>query len=477
MNLNNEEGFLFEKDNDFILSRFETMLRKEDIIYFDISEFIEIIELYLDNSNLERAKLAINIGLSQHPQANELMLKKAHVLVESQKYKEAKSILLNIEKIEPSNPDIALLLGIVNLYNFETNKSIAYFNRAIQQNQDDAEEIILNIAIHFENVKLFDQAVYFLKTGYDINSENPDIIYELAYSYEKTGKYRLGIEFYTKYLEINPFSENAWYNLALTFDKLEDYDKAIEAFDFALAIDDEYLLAYYGKGNTLANKDNYKEAAEVFKEALELEPENDELLYSIGECYEKLKDYKQSLKYYKKTLDINDKNSNAWFGIGIIRYYKNEFFESLFYVKKALKLNPDDSEFWSTLGDINDKLCFYDDAEIAYKSALELDPFDENIWISYSDLLYKQEKIEEAVTALTEANNKIKDNSEIIFRLSAYLLESNQHNKAVEYFKLGLSIDYEMHKKFFHFDKKTIHSLSSNNLIKKHLTTKNSSNE
>lgn len=466
--MNNGDNSLFEKSENELFSRFETMLSKKDIYYFDISEFNEIIEIYIDTSNLNRAKIAIELGLKQHPQSLELLVKKANLLVETQKYKEAKTILNSVEKIEPSNPDILFLLGIVNLYNYETNFAIEYFNKTLAENKEDAEELILNIAMHFENVELFDQAIVFLLKGIQQNSKNTDILYELAFSYERTGELEKSISFYNAYLNINPFSEFAWYNLALIYDKIELYEKALEAFDFAIAIDEEYSLAYYGKGNTLANKDKYNEAAEVFKEALLFDPKNDELMYSIGECYEKLQDNEKAIFYYKRSLDLNDKNPNAWFGIGIIRYYKNELFESLFYVKKALKINPDDSEYWTILGRINEKLDFHEDAETAYKNALEFDPYDEKNWISYSKLLYRQGKIEDAVEVLKEANKKIKNNGEIIYRLSAYLLESNHHKIALKYFKLGLKINYEMHKDFYHFDSKKIFSLSVKNLLKKH---------
>lgn len=467
MNVNNEENYLFEKSENELLSRFETMLSKEDVYYFDIYEFIEIIEIYLDTDNLNRAKTAVELGLKQHPQSSELLVKKAHLLVESQKYKEAKTILESIGKIEPSNPDILFLLGIVNLYHYETTIAKEYFNKALAENNDEAEELILNIAIHFQNVNLYDQAIDFLLKGFQINSTNADILYELAFSFERTGELEKSSSYYNAYLDINPFSEYAWYNIALVYDKMEQFEKALEAFNFALAIDDEYSLAYYGKGNILANMDKYNEAAEVFKEAIPLDPENDELMYFIGECYEKLRDDEKALLYYKRSLKLNDKNPNAWFGIGIIRYYKNELFESLFYVKKALKINPDDSEYWTILGKINEKLDFYEDAETALKKALDIDPDDVKNWIRYSKLLYKQEKIEEAVEVLTEANKNIKNNGDIIYSLSAYLLESNQHNKALKYFKLGLKINYEMHKNFFQFDSKKIFSLSVKNLLKK----------
>ena len=177
MNLGNNEEYFAEQNEELILNRFEAMLKNNELYFYDVSDLVEIIEIYLDNNNLNMAKLAVEIGLSQHPGSTELLIKKGQLLVEKHDYKKASILLNELKELEPTNPDVYLLLGILNLQQYETIKSIEFFNQAIDLTYDDKIEINLSIAIHFENAKIFHQAIYFLKKAYKIDHEKQDIIY------------------------------------------------------------------------------------------------------------------------------------------------------------------------------------------------------------------------------------------------------------------------------------------------------------
>ena len=61
--------------------KFESMLKTDDVYFFDAEDFEDIIHYYLNNGKISLAKKAINIGLQQHPDFIELKLLNVEVLV------------------------------------------------------------------------------------------------------------------------------------------------------------------------------------------------------------------------------------------------------------------------------------------------------------------------------------------------------------------------------------------------------------
>ena len=59
---------------DKSISKFESMLKTDDVYFFDAEDFEEIIHHYLNNGKISLGKKAIQIGLEQHPNSLELKL-------------------------------------------------------------------------------------------------------------------------------------------------------------------------------------------------------------------------------------------------------------------------------------------------------------------------------------------------------------------------------------------------------------------
>ena len=83
-------------DENFSLTRFESMLKTNDILFFDSSEFENIIHHYLENGKVALAKRAIKLGLGQHPTSINLRLFQVEILVIENKFPDANNILENL---------------------------------------------------------------------------------------------------------------------------------------------------------------------------------------------------------------------------------------------------------------------------------------------------------------------------------------------------------------------------------------------
>ena len=93
-------------ENNFSLSRFESMLKTNDVLFFDSAEVEDIINYYLENGKFALAKKAVKLGLAQHPTSTNLKLFKIEILVFEDKLDVAESMLTELQQLESSNEEV-----------------------------------------------------------------------------------------------------------------------------------------------------------------------------------------------------------------------------------------------------------------------------------------------------------------------------------------------------------------------------------
>ena len=88
------------------ITKFESMLKTNDVYFFDAEDFEEIIHHYLNNGKISLAKKAIKIGLQQHPGAIHLKLLLVEVLVFENRFQKAETLLDELQRLDSSNEEI-----------------------------------------------------------------------------------------------------------------------------------------------------------------------------------------------------------------------------------------------------------------------------------------------------------------------------------------------------------------------------------
>ncbi len=449
----NEEKDRFYNDSGFmdLVKRYEEMLSKSTRYYFDVYEFEEIIDHYLNLGKFNRAYKAVQHALRQHPSSTIIQLKKAIILTEKSQPIESLRILKTIEKIEINNPEVHFTKGVALTLMGNFKDAVNQFNQAIKLTDEGKSDLLFNIALAFEQQNQYNLALKYLVQAFELEPDNLSYIYDLAYCYERVDKLDKALDYYNKFLDIDPFSENVWYNLGVIYNRLDNYEKAIEAYDYAIALDDEYASAFFNKANTLANNGDHKVAIEVYNELLFLEEGNEQVICYLGECYEKIEQWDKALEYYRNALTVNPDYADAWLGWGMVMFAKGAYKESLYYVEKAIKFFPENPEYWYSLGNIHVKLDHHEDAVTAYRKAVFFDPQDIDSWINLAETLLNMRNKDMAIQALEDAARINPGNALLNYRLAAHYFMRKDRDKAYYYLRLALSLDYDLHKDFFSY--------------------------
>jgi len=81
-----------------LVFRFEQMLRNNRSIFFDVEEYEEIIDYYLDINEVKKSGLAISQAIEQHPYHHAFLIRKARLMASTGKPEKALEMLNQLEK-------------------------------------------------------------------------------------------------------------------------------------------------------------------------------------------------------------------------------------------------------------------------------------------------------------------------------------------------------------------------------------------
>lgn len=457
----------FEERNIFeVIARYQDMLQYNRSCFFDLYEFEDIIDHFIENEEYSDAQKAGTFALKQFPFSTSLKLRYARVLYEKNCISSAFKILKEVEGLESHNSELHLLKGHLLHKSGKQDEAVTEYDRAISLAYENRDDLIFSIARSFIDNCKEDLAIKYLLIAYETNRNNLLILYELALCYEHLGYHHKSIVFLHQFLEIDPFAENIWFAVGVAYAKLERFEKAFEAFDYALALNDQYISAYHSKAELFCHLGSYEEAVSVYKDLLLFDTENASIICLIGECYEKAGKADQALEHFRQAKRIDNRCSEAWYGMAVVYKNTGKLHHSLMNIRKSIKLDPENAFYWFFLGLVYSDMGSHENAMKAFSKTIEIDPSDYEAWLAYARIFYKENKITDAIEVLNRAYQYNHNVSTVNYQLAAYHTIARHYSVAAEYFKKGLSLNYSEHQDYLiqmqeHFDKETISRILS----------------
>lgn len=448
--MNDDRDSTFEKEEILkTVRRYEKMKKNKTLYFFDVYEFENIIDYYIETNESTHAYEAVFLASQQHPSSIPIQLKKAQVLVDKGEALKSMQILERLEALDSANYEIFAMKGSALSLMGDIEGARKNFDQALKLDPENKEDLLMDIVLSFEYLGHYREALKYLKSAYQSSPSNTAVLYEMGFCYNKLNKLDKSIQFYIKYLDIEPYSDNVWYNLGIIYNKNGDFAKSIEAYDFALAINDQNAFAHFNKGNILANLERYKEAIDSYLEYMKIDEESSEALTYIAECYESLNDTINAIKYFRKALEVDSDFPEPWYGLGKLFLKENLAEDSLYYLRKAIELDKDDPDYWIALAMALEGTREFGKAEEAFKEALKLDPYDYHTWIEYGDLLIKSGRVLDTLSILEKAISNLPDHAGLMFRASACHFLLSNDKEAYSCLTRALEINYHKHVELF----------------------------
>lgn len=443
-----EDDSQFTGDLKQYLTRVEEMFVSGEKVYFDTHVLIELIDYYLDDDELRKAKRLSEFALEMHPNNASLMLKQAEALISEYNFQKALRIIEKAQELEPWAEDVYLLKASVYAHLKREENCIEAFKKAYELS-DDKIEILFDVCRAYQDFGKIEKSIDVLKHILHKEPLNETAINEISFCYEVLDQLEKAIPYHKYYLDERPFSEVAWYNLGGIYSRVGKYEESIDAYDFSIAISPDFASAYFNKANSLFHLAKYDKALKVYFETFEYETPDDVTYCYIGECYERLDMLTESEQYFDKSLALNELNAGSWVGKAICLSAKEEDSKALICVEKALSLDDTNVEFYKIQGEILEKLQRYEPALDSFRKMIDLEPEDPDAWLDYAAFFYRNNLLEEACDVLKEGLMICEDCTVMLYTFAAYQYIRGNEQTAKDYFTKGLISDFNQRQVFF----------------------------
>jgi len=382
-----EEDFADNSLNED-LEVFEAHLKGKTLGFMDSDRLEGVIDHYLINNQYAKARAAAELGIYHFNYNPLFQLRKAQALSGIGLINEALDILTHLEKSNHTSAELLLTKASLFSQLRDSKNAIKYFKLAITLcEEEDRDEIYLDIALEYQNLAQYKDAIDILTKALKVNPQNEGALYEIAFCYDQLGDYNQAIKSYSSFIDENPYSYTAWYNLGNAYSKAEKHEKAIWAYDYSLLINNEFGPAHFNLGNAYLTTEKYHKAIEHFSECMRLDGDDAMALCYIGEAHEQLEELDLAKHYYKRSLEMAPMLPEAWLGLGIVEDMEGNTREGIIMFHKALDFDPDNAGIHHVLAGAYEKLDEFELAIEHYEESLLLDSSDVECLSDYIELM------------------------------------------------------------------------------------------
>ena len=412
------------------IAKFESMLKTDDVYFFDAEDFEDIIHHYLNHGKIALAKKAIRMGLQQHPHCLDIRLLDVEVMVFENQFEQAESILDQLQGIDPKNEEIYVQRANIESKKDNHTAAIEWLHQALEfsgESQDLYSLLGMEYLFLDDYAKAKNCFIRCLKEDpYDYAS-----LYNAIYCFEYLDEHDGAIRYLNTYLETNPYCQIAWHQLGKQYYAVRMYEEALGAFDFAIISDDTFLGAYFEKGKVLEKLGRFQEAIANYTATTQLEDPTSHAYLRIGKCHEKLGRDEDACYYYYLTVHEDPLLDKGW--LAITDYYlgKREFSKAQEYIDRALNIDGENPTYWKRSGIIHKALGQVHEADFAFKQATELGNFELETWLSWAEVLRECGELETAAIILQQGVEFHPESAEIQYQLAGTRLLLNQSEAAM----------------------------------------------
>lgn len=424
------------------LSKFESMLKTNNVYFFDTTEFEEIIQHYLNISKLSLAKKGIQLGLEQHPSSIVLKLLKVELFVFEDDLKQAAALLTEIEAVEPHNEEVFIQKATIASKKGKHKKALAFLKEALLFTKNEYD-IWLMLGMEYLYIEEYKEARLYFAKCLEEDIEDYSSLYNIVYCFEIEESYNEAVNYLKLFLDKNPYSEVGWHQLGRQYIELKNYEKALEAFGYAVLIDESFIGGYLEKAKTHEKLKEYEEAIANYLITLKLDDPTAYVYIRIGKCYEKLGVLETAINYYKKATVEDPFLETAWVLLSDIYYKAENYPKAIHYMKEAIGIDELNTVLWRKYADINSKLGFYEEAVIAFNTCLSLGDNVIGVYVAAVDVLIFIGDFKAALNLLLTAKEAHKNFAEIEYRLCGLFYTMDDKENSFLHLKNGLILDYE----------------------------------
>ena len=419
--------------------KFEEMIENNENFYFDSEEIEDLVIFYLEMGDTHFAETAVNYGLKLHPNSLELKVKQLEVLLDLERYVQARQLINELEPACSETTDYLVCCAKYFSNNGNPRKSIDYCIKALELEEE--ENFLHNfIADEYHNLDDPFNALKHYKLALKHDPQDDYSLESAMMCYQQLNRHEEAEEFAQNYINQFPFSETAWFEMGQFYFNRKNYEKAILAFDYLLAINSDATGVYANKAACYEALEQWQKAIEVYEEQLELEYTKAFTFYRIGLCYKADKKNLEALRAFQKSLKEDPQfylsmmeQSDIYLEMGSNR-------EALHFAKEAVALNENNLDFQKKLAFLYIDSGRFEESLTCLKKLVEAEPKRFYNWYAYTEVLMLIGDYEDAITVLEKAL-KLHKRAELYYQMSNSFFNIGEEEHGQNALKMALELD------------------------------------
>jgi len=314
--------------------------------------------------------------LIQHPEANEVRMNLARMLVNQKRLDEAKPEFVKLAHASKGNPEILVVVGLLSFQAADYIEADQYFQQVLATDFRDKDQIYLYLGQAAEKQKKDDQAL-------------------------------------TWYNKIQPGERylDAKLNIAYVLARTQGTDNAIKMLDDLSDLNNEQMvLVIQTQASLLVQAKRHQEAYDLLDKAVKNLPNTPGIIYDYAMAAEKLDHLDIVERELRKLIQIKPDFAQAYNALGYsLADHNIKLDEARTLIEKALALSPNDHFILDSMGWVQYRLGKLDKA-VDYLRRAYTTQTDPEIAAHLGEVLWQQGKRDEALQIWGEALREYPDN-------------------------------------------------------------------
>lgn len=288
-----------------IIKLYEERIKEDDLPYFEVDEYVDIILFYYEKNKLQLAFDAIDRSLSLFPENPTIVDLSANIFLVTGEDDEALQVVKRIECNE-------LPHQLTSISVYLRHKMIEDAEKIMQPLIHDKKvpiEALWKVIVDYYNEGYENKAISYYEVMFkDQNHFDAMLLHcYVEYCTEQKQLERAIIQI-NKLIDKNPYATELWLELGNAFIQKREDQKALDAFETCLAINPNLVVAHNIVANLYEELDNFPKSIEHLKISSELDFEQGRSTFTLGELYMHELEYEKALTCFQTIVSFYKKD-------------------------------------------------------------------------------------------------------------------------------------------------------------------------
>jgi tetratricopeptide (TPR) repeat protein len=422
-----------------LLREYEQIKKGIKTRFLDEEDYEYIIEYLYQNNQEGEALIACEIAQTYYPYSTSILLVKAEILFQAQKYGQALHTLDAIDSIEENIMESILLRSDIYLAQYKYQQAAALLEDKVGFfDGKERWEMMLELSEVYDECEDFEAVFNTLKKILLADCRNEEALHKISFWADFSGMQQESVDLHLQIVEKDPYNALAWFNLGAAYQGLKQHEDAIDAYEFCVAIDEKFEFAYRNMADAYMRLHWYDRAIESLQKNLELGKPEDVIFEAMGHCFEKQKDFNKARYYYRQAVQLNPADDGIFYRIGETYTREKQWEKAIKAYSVALNLDKDNAAYCLAIGNCLMELEATAEALVCFVNAVRLKPNNKSCWVALIKGLYLNGNFEEMLRQLTLAREHIGAKADFDFYQAAALFATGKSKEALLYLEKAL---------------------------------------